>query len=82
MVPTYVLAVDHRHEEIVLSVRGTKAFGDVITVSHFLPEPFLDGYVSLCLGSHRDSKESFIWTGTTACSSTCFQPLALDHGKW
>lgn len=43
MAPTYVLAVDHRHREIVLSVRGTKAFGDAITISHFLPEPFLDG---------------------------------------
>lgn len=45
--PTYVLAVDHRNEEIVLSVRGTKDFGDAITISHFLPEPFLDGWVTI-----------------------------------
>ncbi|CAB1116291.1 unnamed protein product [Ectocarpus sp. CCAP 1310/34] len=44
MAPTYVLAVDHGRREIVLSVRGTKAFGDAITITHFRPEPFLDGY--------------------------------------
>ncbi|CAM9163284.1 unnamed protein product [Scytosiphon promiscuus] len=44
MAPTYVLAVDHARREIVLSVRGTKAFGDAITITHFRPEPFLDGY--------------------------------------
>lgn len=43
MAPTYVLAVDHGRREIVLSVRGTKAFGDAITITHFRPEPFLDG---------------------------------------
>lgn len=43
MAPTYVLAVDHGQREIVLSVRGTKAFGDAITITHFRPEPFLSG---------------------------------------
>lgn len=45
MAPTYLLAIDYKHREIVLAGRGTKAFGDTITISHFRPEPFLDGYV-------------------------------------
>eukprot|EP00904_Undaria_pinnatifida_P007693 jgi/Undpi1/4053/HiC_scaffold_16.g07420.m1 len=44
MAPTYILAVDHLRREVVLAVRGTKAFGDAITITHFRPEPFLDGY--------------------------------------
>ena len=43
LAPNYVLAIDHARKEIVLSIRGTKAFGDAITVTHFRPEPFLDG---------------------------------------
>ena len=47
MAPTYILAVDHLRREVVLAVRGTKAFGDAITITHFRPEPFLDGYVAI-----------------------------------
>lgn len=45
MAPNYVLAADHRRREIVLAIRGTKGIGDAITITHFLPEPFLDGCV-------------------------------------
>ncbi|CAM9911720.1 unnamed protein product, partial [Discosporangium mesarthrocarpum] len=50
--PTYILAIDHTHKELVLSVRGTKDFRDTLASAHFKPEPFLDGY------AHR----GFVWS--------------------
>lgn len=59
MAPTYILAVDHLHREVVLAVRGTKAFGDAITITHFRPEPFLDGCVTIRL---HESVSQYVYT--------------------
>jgi hypothetical protein len=44
LVPSHLLALDHQHREIVLSVRGTLGVHDLVNCTHFGPEPFLSGY--------------------------------------
>ena len=44
LVPSHLLALDHEHHEIVLSVRGTLGVHDLVNCTHFGPEPFLSGY--------------------------------------
>jgi hypothetical protein len=54
LVPSHLLALDHQHREIVLSVRGTLGVHDLVNCTHFGPEPFLSGY------AHRGMARSAI----------------------
>lgn len=41
--PRYYIAVDHEHRALVVTVRGTANFTDVVTDMAGLPVPFLGG---------------------------------------
>eukprot|EP00611_Tribonema_gayanum_P029002 TRINITY_DN763_c0_g1_i5.p1 TRINITY_DN763_c0_g1~~TRINITY_DN763_c0_g1_i5.p1 ORF type:complete len:511 (-),score=123.12 TRINITY_DN763_c0_g1_i5:172-1704(-) len=44
VIPAHVLAADHRHKQVVLSVRGTLGLRDLASCAHFGPTQFLSGY--------------------------------------